>query len=154
MKNKTKKLKKLINSSIESSIREMYNKQPSHRPDIFHSKLSDLEKKMIKNMVIGLSSKKDILSIQISDDSINISGEYSSKYLEINILKKSGISFNLQSSKSKRFSFSYESAYDDLLDEVKKSMQESDMINLVDVYQEVMSDFKLLRKSNLDNLLN
>ena len=55
---------------------------------------------------------------------------------------------------SKRFSFSYESAYDDLLDEVKKSMQESDMINLVDVYQEVMSDFKLLRKSNLDNLLN
>jgi hypothetical protein len=28
------------------------------------------------------------------------------------------------------------------------------MINLVDVYQEVMSDFKLLRKSNLDNLLN
>ena len=132
----------------------MYNKQPSHRPDIFHSKLSDLEKKMIKNMVIGLSSKKDILSIQISDDSINISGEYSSKYLEINILKKSGISFNLQSSKSKRFSFSYESAYDDLLDEVKKSMQESDMINLVDVYQEVMSDFKLLRKSNLDNLLN
>ena len=154
MKNKTKKLKKLINSSIESSIRDMYNKQPSPRPDIFHSKLSDLEKKMIKNMVIGLSSKKDILSIQISDDSINISGEYSSKYLEINILKKSGISFNLQSSKSKRFSFSYESAYDDLLDEVKKSMQESDMINLVDVYQEVMSDFKLLRKSNLDNLLN
>ena len=154
MKNKTKKLKKLINCSIESSIDTIYKKSPSPRPDIFHSKLSDLEKKMIKNMVIGLSSKKDILSIQISDDSINISGEYSSKYLEINILKKSGISFNLQSSKSKRFSFSYESAYDDLLDEVKKSMQESDMINLVDVYQEVMSDFKLLRKSNLDNLLN
>ena len=154
MKNKTKKLKKLINSSIESSIDAIYKKSPSPRPDIFHSKLSDLEKKMIKNMVIGLSSKKDILSIQISDDSINISGEYSSKYLEINILKKSGISFNLQSSKSKRFSFSYESAYDDLLDEVKKSMQESDMINLVDVYQEVMLDFKLLRRSNLDNLLN
>jgi hypothetical protein len=159
---KKAKIKKIVKKSVE----EVWNKLHETKVGISgeysnNLKFSDItedDKIKIKKMILGLTSKKNQrFDLNISSDRIDFNGETpnSNSYFNITITKGVGIILSLESKKSRLNSnLRYEEVYDELIDDILKIKSDVDSNNFNNIYADIMSEFKILRESNLDDILN
>jgi hypothetical protein len=161
---KKRKLSKLVRGILaeinESKKRLDEPVSPMSENDYNYTQSSDDNKKKIRDLILGLSKKRDELQIRINDWNItlnsetNLSSSSNSKklsYFHIEIIKDLG--FNIHCD-DKRIMMRDENLYSDILPKMKEIFDEINLMNFDDVYSTIMIDNGLARESNLDELLS
>ena len=157
------KIKKIIKESVKESIEFFYGTKKGigvvdHSNNLKFSDISEDDKIKMKKMILGLTSKKSQrMDLNISNDRIDFNGELpsSKSHFNISIIKGAGIILSVESNRfGWKSNLRYEEAYDHFIDDILKMKSDVDSDNFNQIYSDIMSEFKLLRESNLDDILN
>lgn len=157
---KKSKLKEIIKETVKEALNDYHAPKIGVAADnnLKFSDISEDDKIKMKKMILGLTSKTSQgMDIHISSDRIDFNGEMpnSKSYFNITITKGIGITLSTDSNRRGIRSYlGYEKAYDDLIDDILKIKSDVDSDNFNQIYSDIMSGFKILRESNLDDILN
>jgi hypothetical protein len=161
---KKRKLSKLVRgilTEINESRKGMSEPvSPMSENDYNYTQLDDKNKKKIRDLILGLSKKRDEFQIRINEWSISLNTE---NLIPINSSSKRGTYFNIEIVKDvgfhihcndRRVMMKDENLYADILPKMKEIFDEINITNFNDVYSSIMIDNGLIRDANLNELLS
>lgn len=116
--------------------------------------ISEEEKVSIKKLILGLSNKN--CNVQNYSDKVLISGNDSNRYyFNIQAIKGVGVIMEMENKSGVwNCKLKYQELYDEISDEIKNILNEKSLDDFHNLSNHLLKDFKLLRESNLDNILS
>lgn len=156
----TKAIKKALIEFNDRKLKEDVCISPkSECNDYNYTHLDDNNKKKIRDLILGLSKKRDEFQIRINEWGITLNTEHvvpthSSKkgtYFNIEIVKDVGFHIHCN---DRRVMMKDENLYADILPKMKEIFDEINITNFNDIYSSIMIDNGLIRDANLNELLS